>query len=720
MESSARRAEEERRRQEGISKQIADLQAQLKTTSTDLRLTVAPETIPTLPKRKQPDSILLVPPTPSPKKRKLDHKPTTTKPTNSSSSRYVSNPLSLFTKKMSEALPPPKPAASNVLNNLARLTHQGKEASHVPTVSRSSGFADKPPPTDQNEDEDVFGGYSAAKRDERLALIEDLEPGPVDHTPPSDDPNFERLEPNSGIRLLSRTVPHEDLQDHLRGRFYLAPSRLYSAIRLLPDKQGYDVPVPGDWITIAVVAERGLLKYSRAPVAVTREDDGTEKKASWKGKNKEESSKPTGKKYVNLKLIDFGARSRSGSSATGGKAVIRGDAFLSLLLFESDGFDLVQEDGDRKPRKVYKGGSRGAFESMAKLKEGDVIALLNPRILKPYQRSNDSPHPTNNILALTPESASSIMWIGRAQDLGMCSVRRKNDQVCGSWYDKRVADVCEYHVQHAVERRRAARPEFSIGTTGMSSSSAPKRKPAYDPARQWGLKPADTRSADTGATYIMSGHIVGGGSSQDSRSLYAAENIGREGQAKAKRMSSKDADRALKNLLARDKEGMRAVMKAREVGICTDEERRVSTKGKGKGKEREKERVKETNKGDDLDVEPCRAGTGKSAYSAEVIKQLGFDPITRAGQRRGGGDSDMQKKLESLAALQSARKEIALGPRPGPKIRSGVMAPACTADSKVAGALKTGSLRDIDGSDDELPANPSDQKNEGMIDLDDF
>jgi minichromosome maintenance protein 10 len=81
--------------------------------------------------------------------------------------------------------------------------------------------------------------------------------------------------------------------------------------------------------------------------------------------------------------VDFGTRSRS--SSTGGKAIIRGDALLTLLLFESDGFDIEQGMDGRKPKKNYKGGSKGAFESMSKLKEGDVIALLNPRILKPFQ-----------------------------------------------------------------------------------------------------------------------------------------------------------------------------------------------------------------------------------------------------------------------------------------------------------------------------------------------
>lgn len=160
----------------------------------------------------------------------------------------------------------------------------------------------------------------------------------------------------------------------------------------------------GDWVTIAVVAERGPVKVSRGPVGAGR-DDGIDEQApselvgggndrvkfedshqSAKMKMKDFAPpKPSGKKYVNMKLIDFGARSRSSSSATAGKAIIRGDAFLSLLLFESDGFDVISKDDGGRSQKVYKGGSRGAFEAMSKLKEGDVVALLNPKILKPFQ-----------------------------------------------------------------------------------------------------------------------------------------------------------------------------------------------------------------------------------------------------------------------------------------------------------------------------------------------
>lgn len=161
------------------------------------------------------------------------------------------------------------------------------------------------------------------------------------------------------------------------------------------------MPVEGDWVTIAVIAERGPVRYSKAPVGVGKENsDGAPEDdvksltldapakptpppyQRWKGKAKEEPTKPSGKRYVNLKLIDFGCRSKS--SATAEKAVIRGDAFLSLLLFECDSVEeITREDG--KKEKLYKGGSRGAFERMAKLKEGAVVALLNPKILRPFQ-----------------------------------------------------------------------------------------------------------------------------------------------------------------------------------------------------------------------------------------------------------------------------------------------------------------------------------------------
>ncbi|KAI0718404.1 hypothetical protein C8T65DRAFT_763318 [Cerioporus squamosus] len=573
---------------------------------------------------------------------------------------------------------PPPPSSSTVLQKLAQAHNQKSKATPQEVVTRSNSFSARPPPVAPPSESD--GGNSHA-RDENLALVEDLPMGPAEHKPPFDDPHFEKLEPNSGIRLSSRVIAHEDFQDYLRGRYYLSPSKLYSVVRLLPNKQGYDVPVCGDWLTIAVVAERGQMKFTQAPVGVSRDDavqrdgDRMDELPSLDGqpqaqagpsrpfqrrrKSQDDGSKHVGKKYVNMKLIDFGCRSR-GSSTDGGKAKIRGDAYLSLLLFESDSFDvLTKEDGTKE--KIYRGGSRGAFERISKMREGAVVALLNPKILKPFQRSADKPHPTENILALTPESDTSIAIIGYAQDLGRCRAMKRDGTRCSSWCDKRVSDVCDFHIQTAVERARASRPEFSVGTSGMKTSA--KKKPEYDPARQWGLKPETQAS---GATYVVSGHVISGAASQP---MYIGETVGREAQAKAARKLAADSDKALQRLLSRDKEGTKALVSAREFAKrkaeAAKEEKGKKGKGKDKGKGKGKEKTEVVKNGDmsskseaDGDEEQPR----KNAYSAELIKQLGFDPTAKDG--RAVKDANVQSKMNALAALQAKRK-IELGPRPG-------------------------------------------------------
>lgn len=142
-----------------------------------------------------------------------------------------------------------------------------------------------------------------------------------------------------------------------------------------------DGPAGGSDDEYADVSAGGVRTW-QIPAPATGKDKGKDK-GKGKGKDAEPGKrKRAGKKYVNLKLVDFGAR--SASSASGGRAVIRGDALLSLLLFEADECE-TRVDADGKRAKVYKGGSRGAFEKMARLREGAVVALLNPRILKPFQ-----------------------------------------------------------------------------------------------------------------------------------------------------------------------------------------------------------------------------------------------------------------------------------------------------------------------------------------------
>lgn len=198
-------------------------------------------------------------------------------------------------------------------------------------------------------------------------------------------------------------MPHASLQDHLTGRHFLPPCLLYSVVRLQPNKQAYEVPVEGDWVTIAVVAERGDVRFTSGPGNVAHgkapadeKDDvfdaksakDTSRKRKKEEEEEEEGSHKGRKKYVHLKLIDLGHRSRSSvSSSDSPRGTLRGDAQLSLLLFESDYFDkLIDRNGKAdKVQKLWRGGSGGAFEEcFPRLREGTVIALLNPKVLKPF------------------------------------------------------------------------------------------------------------------------------------------------------------------------------------------------------------------------------------------------------------------------------------------------------------------------------------------------
>lgn len=157
----------------------------------------------------------------------------------------------------------------------------------------------------------------------------------------------------------------------------------------------------------------------------------------------------------------------------------------------------------------------------------------------------------------------------------------------------------------------------------------PRRKPAYDPAKQWGLKPAAgaATDADGGATYVVAGHVVSGGSGAGAANMFVAETMGREGQARAARKAaSKETEKTLQKIAGRDKEGMRAVVRAREVGLGADKEKKQGGgKAKGKGKPRQE--------GEDAREEEAEPVHRKNAFSAAVVKQLGFDP-TAAKTRR--------------------------------------------------------------------------------------
>ena len=210
-----------------------------------------------------------------------------------------------------------------------------------------------------------------------------------------------------------RVTSHETLQAHLSDRFHVPPSVLYSIIRLSRDGTFYDIPLLGDWITIAVVAEQsGGVKYTKGGPAIGNEasdEDGSDTDAlpvdpkkprtAWGtgGKKPAPKDKPKSKEQRKKKFVTFKLVSLPGKSS--GKAATGGDATLTMLLFEADSMS------NKGGKKVYKGGSGGAFEKFWKLKVGTVVAILNPRVLRPMKVSTVVHTLLNDpSLSLTPGS----------------------------------------------------------------------------------------------------------------------------------------------------------------------------------------------------------------------------------------------------------------------------------------------------------------------------
>lgn len=91
---------------------------------------------------------------------------------------------------------------SALFTQLKTLSAKKEEA--YDSVTRTEGFSETPLPPP--------GKPTGTIRDENLAIIEELEPGPIEHRPITDDPNFEKLEPNSGIRLKCVIMPQSFAQ----------------------------------------------------------------------------------------------------------------------------------------------------------------------------------------------------------------------------------------------------------------------------------------------------------------------------------------------------------------------------------------------------------------------------------------------------------------------------------------------------------------------------
>lgn len=284
-----------------------------------------------------------------------------------------------------------------------------------------------------------------------------------------------------------RLLPHDQVDDLLVGRYHLTPSQIYSLARI-DSRQRIDLDpeqIDSDFVVIGVLAWKDEIRFMNSNALGSGSKGGGYQKEEGKGKaaaeeeDEEEESdgdeagggkprmatgsknsqqqKPQGdnlfkaptrrqrrQQYVRFSLVDLSSTSAS-SSATGQ---------LSLMLVQADSEDkTVDEDGHEI--SVYKGQSGGAYEKFWKESAGAVVAIINPSFLphhkvrgslppalRPRSQAADAKlschhrhRPQDFSYTLKPTSASSMVVIGRAENLAFCEAIKADGKRCGKWVD---------------------------------------------------------------------------------------------------------------------------------------------------------------------------------------------------------------------------------------------------------------------------------------------
>ncbi|SPO36790.1 uncharacterized protein PSFLO_02261 [Pseudozyma flocculosa] len=424
---------------------------------------------------------------------------------------------------------------------------QMRDAAAARASMRSAGFNESPQPRQGpaagSSGCDILDAAAqqqqGPQRDERLALVESLEPGPPQLPPRRQEDDYDKLEPYSGTRLSSRRISHDDVTDYLQGRYYIPPSMIYSVARptykdVDPTESrragygkdsgrdgDYEIPVDGDWLTIAVIAEKGPLLHTKSMFG--SDDEGSDEEGGrGPGANKggkgplafrevargadgklrleldEGDERMTASERAKLRRamrrndaedeLERERKRMAGRSrlfnimqlvdlGTSGQKAASGDRQLKLMSFEADEVDenmrpLNSERADiqrhldamRRDKRRFVNGSRGAFELLHKQTPGTLVAILNPRITQPRYKKD-------KILTLKPRSAEDILIIGQTRDLTTCCTKKRDGSRCGNYVDvrlrrqgttgKKAAEdmVCDYHLTQSIGGMQRGRME---------------------------------------------------------------------------------------------------------------------------------------------------------------------------------------------------------------------------------------------------------------------
>lgn len=219
----------------------------------------------------------------------------------------------------------------------------------------------------------------------------------------SDDPTT--LESYTGLHLRKRHLDHSSLARTFAGK------EMYSLPRLLKEVVSPDYEPPAcesDYVVLGIVASKSSPLEHRGG-AKTINSSGADDHAR--------------SKFMVLKLTDLKWE-------------------IDLFLFDS------------------------GFDTFWKITPGTVVAILNPGIMPPRDKSTGA-----FSLKLT-SSEDTVLEIGISKDLKFCSAMKSDGKQCTQWIDGRKTEVCEFHIALKVAKARKGRMEFNTMVGGGTRSSA--------------------------------------------------------------------------------------------------------------------------------------------------------------------------------------------------------------------------------------------------------
>ncbi|KAF8975432.1 hypothetical protein BGZ46_009132 [Entomortierella lignicola] len=155
-----------------------------------------------------------------------------------------------------------------------------------------------------------------------------------------------------------------------------------------------------------------------------------------------------------------------------------------------------------------------------KIRVGDVVAILNPKVLHQAERSGT--------LGVELDHPDCLLVLGTSADYGLCEAVKLNEEKCGRLLNKRGSAYCNYHIMMATNKRRNQRGSLIAGTSSIydldkpplqTNSAALPRKiggPKQSSLSSEKLRMMARESRET--TYIFDDNGVGTSSLTDQKS----------------------------------------------------------------------------------------------------------------------------------------------------------------------------------------------------------